>query len=140
MRKSEINTDFEIIFRGSFLHVLHTENYEITPEGMVKLWLALSEACQTYKCYKVLSEGRIYQRKLKGWDAYNSGSQAGEIRDLQMACLFYNYEPDETTEFFKTISANRGSQIEFFTDKVEALKWLGIDKGEKTANFTTLVK
>jgi hypothetical protein len=130
MRPLNLSTDFEIIFRGSYIHVLLAKNYEITPDGLGKIWKATAEACQKYKCNKVLSEGNINSRKLKAWDAFSSGSQASEIPSLRHACLFYNYKTDDITEFFKTVTSNRGSYIEFFTDKAEALEWLGVTDNE----------
>ncbi|HVE57212.1 MAG TPA: hypothetical protein VNB22_10320 [Pyrinomonadaceae bacterium] len=126
MRQLNLSTDFEITFRGSYVHILLAENYEITPMGVEKMWIATIEACRTYQCNKVLSEGNIHSRKLKAWDAYSSGSQASEVPGLRHACLFYNYQPDDMSEFFKTVSANRGINVEFFTDKEKALKWLGV--------------
>lgn len=130
MRPLDLSTDFEITFRGSYIHVRLAENFEINPSGLEKLWDATAEACQKYACNKVLSEGNIRSRKLKAWDAYSSGSRASEILGLRHACLFYNYKPDDLTEFFKTVSANRGSYIEFFTDKTKALQWLGVETDE----------
>lgn len=130
MRPLDLSSDFEITFRGSFIHVQLADNFEITPSGLEKIWKATAEACQNYNCNKVLSEGFIRSRKLKAWDAFNSGSQASEIPSLRNACLFYNYKPDDLTEFFKTVSYNRGSYIEFFTDKKLAMKWLGIETDE----------
>ena len=127
MRPLDLSTDFEITFRGSYIHVQLAENFEINPSGMETVWKATAEACQKYSCYKVLSEGNIRSRKLKAWDAYSSGSQASEISGLRHACLFYNYKPDDMSEFFKTVSSNRGSYIDFFTDKTKALKWLGVE-------------
>ena len=112
MRQIELSTDFEITFNGSYIHILLAKNYEITPNGLEKIWLATAEACQKYNCSKVLSEGNIQVRKLKAWDAYTSGSQASEIPGLRHACLFYNYKPDDISEFF--------------TNKAKALKWLGV--------------
>jgi len=128
MRKLDLSTDFEIIFRGSYIHILLADTYEITPPGVEKMWQATIEACRKYNCNKVLSEGNIHARKLKAWDAYNSGSQGSEIPALRHACLFYNYQPDDMSEFFKTVSANRGTSIEFFKSKSEALKWLGVEE------------
>jgi len=126
MRQQDLSTDFEIIFRGSYIHILLAENYEITPSGVEKMWKATADACRTYNCKKVLSEGNIHSRKLKAWDAYNSSSQASEVLGLRHACLFYNYQPDDMTDFFKTVSLNRGITVEFFTNKAEALEWLGV--------------
>lgn len=128
MRTRETSGDFTIIFRGSYIHVLMADNFEITPEGNRKVWEATAEACRQYDCFKVLSEGNVQSRRLKAFDAFKSGTQASEIRGLQNACLFYNYKTDDVTEFFKTVAANRGVRIEFFTDKKTALKWLGVEE------------
>src|SRR5687767_9341785 len=130
MRPLDLSTDFEIIFRGSYIHVQLADNYEITPAGLYKIWQETAAACQKHGCTKVLSEGNIHSRKLKAWDAFSSGSQASEIHGMRHACLFYNYQPDEMTEFFKTVSYNRGIYIEFFTNKAQALKWLGVETSE----------
>ena len=130
MRPQDLSTDFEIIFRGSYIHVRLADNFEINPASLEKIWNATAEACQIYACNKVLSEGNIRSRKLKAWDAYSSGSKASEITGLRHACLFYNYQPDDLTEFFKTVSSNRGTYIEFFTDKAKALKWLDVASDE----------
>ncbi len=126
MPDSKLSNDFEISFHGEYLRVLHPDDFEITPETNQKVWQAINEACKTHKCLRVLSEGKINQRKMKTWNAHESGSQSGGIRGLRLACLFYDYKPDEMSEFFKTVSANRGVKIEFFTDKSAALEWLGV--------------
>ena len=126
MQNSEPKNDFEIAFHGDYLHVLHPDNFEISPETNQKIWQAINAACKNHKCLRVLSEGKINQRKMKTWNAHESGSQAGGIRGLRLACLFYGYEPDEMSEFFQTVSANRGVKVEFFTDKSAALEWLGV--------------
>jgi hypothetical protein len=130
MKNLELSNDFEIVFRGNYLHVLHPDNFEISPEGNAKLWEMLAELCKTHNCYRVLSEANIQLRKLKTWNVHHSGSQASEIRGLRLACLFYNYQPDEMSEFFKTVSANRGAKVEFFTDKTAAFEWLGVKETE----------
>jgi hypothetical protein len=126
MRNLELSPDFEITFRGDYLHVQHPDNFEISPESNQKLWIALETACQTHKCHRVLSEGKINLRKMKAWNVVDSGTQASVIRGLKIALLFYNYQPDEISGFFKTVSANRGVKVEFFTDKNAALDWLGV--------------
>lgn len=126
MKNLELNTDFEMVFRGEYLHVLHSPNYEITSDGMKKLWAALVEACQSYQCTKVLAEGKIHLRKMNAGEAYSSGTTAATIPQLRLACLFYDYVPDDLTAFFKMVSSNRGVAVEFFTQKEAALEWLGV--------------
>ena len=126
MKNLELNSDFEMVFRGEYLHILHPPNYEITSEGMKKLWTTLVEACQTHQCTKVLAEGKVYLRKMNAGEAYSSGTTAATIPRLRLACLFYDYVPDDLTAFFKMVSSNRGVAVEFFTKKEDALKWLDV--------------
>lgn len=131
MEKAESQTEVvEIIFRGEYLHITHPDNFVLLPEELNKLWQNLAAACKIHDCRRVLNEGNLDFSKIRAYDAYNSGSQAGEIRGLRMACLFPNYEPDEQSEFFKTVASNRGATIELFTDRAEALKWLGVVEGK----------
>ncbi len=131
MRNLELNRDVEINFRGNYLHITHPDNFVILPEDLEILWFNLAAACQTHDCNRVLNEGNIDLSKLRAYDSYNAGTQAGEIRGLRMACLFPNFQPDEKSMFFKTVAANRGARVEFFTDRTEALKWLGVLENEK---------
>jgi len=126
MQKVESDNGVLITFREGYLHITHPENFVILPEDIDGLWLNLAEACKAHKCNRVLSEGNLNISKLKAFDAYKSGSQAGEIRGLRLACLFPNLKPDNQSDFFKTVAANRGAKVEFFDDRAAALRWLGV--------------
>jgi hypothetical protein len=63
-------------------------------------------------------------------DAYDAGNKAGEVAPLRLACLFYDYSPDETSSFFQTVALNRGVSVEYFTDSMEALRWLNVNADE----------
>jgi len=126
-----MSTDFSLEFNGKYIHIVHSPDYEITPESNDKMWKTLSEACRKYKCLKVFAEGPTQKRRLSSLDAFQSGSQASEfIPGLKLAICIYEYTPDETTEFFKNVAYNRGATIEFFNDKQKALAWLGIEETE----------
>jgi hypothetical protein len=130
MQKSVPDSDVKITFRDDYLHITHPDNFVILPEDLNGLWLNLAEACKAHGCNRVLNEGNLDLSKLRAFDSYSAGSHAGEIRGLRMACLFPNYQHDEKSEFFKTVAANRGAKVEIFTEKAEALKWLGVDEAE----------
>ncbi len=130
MPNPEPDNAVQITFHDGFIHILHPDNFMVLPEELEGLWLSLAEACKVYDCQKVLNEGNLDLSKLRGYDAYSAGAQAGEIDGLRMACLFQNHQPNEKDEFFKTVSANRGSKVEFFNDRAEALKWLEVDESE----------
>jgi hypothetical protein len=126
-----MSTDFSLEFNGKYIHIIHTPDYEISPESNDKMWKTLSEACRKYKCLKVFAEGPTKKRRLSSLDAFQSGSQASEsMPGLKLAICIYEYTPDETTEFFKNVAYNRGARIEFFNDKQKALAWLGIKDAE----------
>ncbi len=123
-----MNTDFSLKFNGSYIHIIHSPDYEISPESNEKLWHELSKACKKHKCLKVLAEGPTQRRNMTSMDAFQSGSQVSEsIPGLKMAVCIYEYTPDEQTRFFTNVAYNRGVRIEFFNDKQKALDWLGIE-------------
>ena len=126
-----MSSDFSLEFKGQYIHIVHSADYEITPESNEKMWKELSPACREYKCLKVLAEGPRQKRNLTSMDAFQSGSQASElIPGLMLAICVYEYTPDEKTKFFTNVAYNRGARIEFFNDKKKALKWLGIKDSE----------
>jgi hypothetical protein len=130
MPESEPDNGVVITFHDGYLHITHPENFVVLSEEIEGLWQNLAEACRAFGCNRVLNEGNVDLSKLKSYDTYIAGSQAGGIRGLRMACLFYGFEPDEQSEFFKTVASNRGAKVEFFRDRAEALKWLGVTEGE----------
>ena len=122
-----MNTDFTLDFRGTYIHVQHAQGYIITPESMNRLYLALAKACKHFKCTRVFAEGASVTRQLNMTGAFDSGTQVAEyIAGLSMACFLEGYKTDELTEFFKTVARNRGANVEFFSDREEAFRWLGV--------------
>ncbi len=122
-----MSSDFSVQFNGSYIHLIHAPNYEISPESNDILWAELAKACRKYKCLKVLTEGSNQKRRITSMDAYQSGAQAAEsIPGMTLAICIDDYTPDEITQFFKNVAYNRGARIEFFNDKKKALAWLGI--------------
>ena len=130
MQNSESDNGVVITFRTRYLHITHPDNFVILSNDIVRLWSNLAAACRTYNCNLVLNEGNIDFSQLRAFDSYHAGSQAGEINGLRMACLFTGFQPDEKSEFFKMVAGNRGAKVEFFNDKTEALKWLGVTVDE----------
>lgn len=122
-----MSTDFTIEFRGNYILVRHAPGFEINSQSSAKLWSALAVECKTYNCRRVLREGKPGRRKMNWLAAYDSAVLATNvIWGLRVACCFENYAADEMTEFFKTVASNRGVEIEFFSDRQEALRWLGV--------------
>jgi hypothetical protein len=128
MQNLESNNGVVITFRDGYLHITHPDNFVILPGDLEGLWNNLAEACKMFDCPLVLNEGNIDLSKLKAFDTYYAGTQAGEIDCLRMACLFTNHQLDEKSEFFKSVAAHRGALVEFFTDRAEALEWLGVSE------------
>jgi hypothetical protein len=126
-----MSSDFSLTFHGKYIHIMHSEDYEISPESNEKLWKELDKACLEYKCLKVFAEGASQKRKVTSLEAYKSGIQAAEsIPGLKLAICIYEYTTDDTTEFFKNVAYNRGANIEFFNDKKKDLEWLGIKESD----------
>jgi len=130
-----MNTNFAIEFCGTYIHVRLTPGYEISSESMNRLWIDLGEFIRTYNCHRVLAEGLMPSRRMNMAGAFISGEQISQaVSGLLMACFFDGYKADELTEFFKTVARNRGTSIEFFSNRDEALQWLGMGPyGEQAA-------
>ena len=126
-----MSIDITLEFNGKYIHISHPPDYEITPESVKKLWTELSQACRKYNCLKVLAEGYAPKREIRTMDAFDSGSQASQFMPgLTMAICFQEYAPDEITKYFTDVAYNRGAHIKFFTNREEALQWLGITDAE----------
>jgi len=132
--KAMMNTSFTMEFCGTYIHVQHAPGYEISPENMNRLWTDLAGFISKYNCHRVLSEGLMPSRKMNMAGAFISGEQISQtVSGLLMACFFQGYKADELTEFFKTVARNRGTTIEFFSNREEAMQWLGIGpEGKQT--------
>jgi hypothetical protein len=129
-----MNTNFTMEFCGTYIHVRLTPGYEISSESMYRLWTDLAAFSRTYECRRVLAEGLMPNRRMNMAGAFISGEQVAKcVSGLLMACYFQGYTADELTEFFKTVARNRGTSVEFFSDREEAFQWLGIGPlGEKS--------
>jgi hypothetical protein len=130
--KMGMSTSFTLNYVSNYIWIQHPADYEITPDSQQQLWLAIGEACEKYRCWRVLAESSAPpQRNMSTQDALKSAGQAAiASSELRVACVFPGYITDETTEFFITVAYNRGVRIEFFTNRQEALNWLGVDQAE----------
>jgi len=124
-----MSTSFTLDFIDNFISIQHPEDYEITPESQQQLWGAVGEACEKYNCWCVLAESPTPpKRNMSQVDAFRSAGQAAKISNkLRVALVLPGYNPDETTEFFINAAYNTGIRIELFTDREEAITWLGLD-------------
>ena len=128
-----MNDELQINFTGELIEIRHPNGYKIEPRSMDRYWTMIGEACEKYKCNLVLVEAEAPQREMSTMDAFGSGIRASEVAiTLKLALCFAGYEPDELSEFFKTVAYNRGVRAEFFSNRSDALKWLGIrDRNSK---------
>ncbi len=130
-----MSTDFTLELRGNYIHVQLPPGYEITPEGTAAQFAAVGEARAKYGCRRVLVEGEAPKRRMDTTDAFRSGERAARAETgLSIAFCYAGYEPDELTAFFKNVAHNRGVRVEFFSDRAQALRWLGVDPAGQTAD------
>jgi len=123
----EISYSFK--FSGNYIYVQHFEDFTAYAQSRIKFWEDLADFCKANHCKKVFAEGNIFKRKMSTVEAFEFGNTAGKkILGLRLAFVFPEYQPDATTDFFKTVAKNRGVRIEFFNDREEALQWLNVVK------------
>ena len=113
--------------RDGYLYASLVPGFEINPERMNRLWAAVGDACLKSGMRRVLTEGTVSGRRMTTIDSFqNAAAAARLVPGLAMACFVQGHVPDEQTEFFKIAAMNRGVRVEFFNNRDEALRWLGI--------------
>ena len=122
-------TDSELTLevREGYLFARLVPGFEITPDRMNRLWTAIGDACVHNSMRRVLTEGTVSGRRMTTMDSFETASSAARlVPGLAMACFVQGHVPDEQTQFFKIAAMNRGVRVEFFNNRDEALRWLGV--------------
>lgn len=110
-----------------YLYARLVQGFEITPDRMNRLWKEIGEACAQHGMRRVLTEGTVSGRRMTTMDSFENAAAAARLAPgLAMACFVQGHVPDEQTQFFKIAAMNRGVRVEFFNNRDEALRWLGI--------------
>jgi hypothetical protein len=123
---SRPGSDFTLEPREGYLYLHLAPGFEMTPESMAKLWIAISDACREHGLRRVLAEGDNVRRRLTTVESFDHAGLAARLMPgLTVACCFRGFVPDQQTGFFRTAAMNRGVRTEFFQDLNEALRWLG---------------
>ena len=123
-----MDLNVRIEFNGEYIELHHPAGFEIEPRTMSEYWALVADACKKHRCSVVLVEAENPRRRMGTMDAFGSGIKASEISyTLSLALCFTGYEPDDLSDFFKTVARNRGVRVEFFSDRESALKWLGVE-------------
>jgi hypothetical protein len=121
-----MSSGFTLEPRDGYLYVQLTPGFEMTPESLSRVWVALCEDCRERGLRRALAEGDNVTRRLTPMEAFDIASLAARLLPgLSIACVFRGYTPDEQSEFFRTAAMNRGVRMEFFEDLNAALHWLG---------------
>lgn len=122
-----MSTDFKLTPHADYLHVALAPGYEIDPGGVSELMKSLSDVCARQGQRRVLVEGTVAARRMATMDSFAVGALAGSmLAGVSLACCFYGYKPDDKSRFFKDVAQNRGVRVEFFGERDEALRWLGV--------------
>ena len=122
-----MSTNFTIELRQGYVHVQLEPEFEVTRESMAYLSSSLIAFCKEHNSRQVLSEGVRPKRQMSTHDVFQTGVDVSKgLIGVQVACYWEGYQPDELTDLFKSVAHNRGVTFEFFTNRVEALQWLGI--------------
>ena len=122
-----MSTDFKVTLHPQYLQVELAPDYEIRPEGTTQLIMSIADVCSRQGLRRVLIEGTIGRRSMGTMDSFGLGSLIGSmLTGTSIACCFYGYDPDGQTRFFMDVSQNRGVRVEFFKERANALRWLGV--------------
>ena len=121
-----MSSGFTLEPRDGYLYVQLTPGFEMTPDTLTRIWVAICEACRERGLRRALAEGDNVTRRLTPMEAFDIADLASRLLPgLSVACVFRGYVPDSQSEFFRTATMNRGVRMEFFQDLNSALRWLG---------------
>jgi hypothetical protein len=125
--KAPTGSESTLEVRDGYLYARLVAGFEITPDRMNRLWKEIGEACALHGMRRVLTEGTVSGRRMTTMDSFENAAAAARLAPgLAMACFVQGHVPDQQTEFFKIAAMNRGVRVEFFSNRDEALRWLGI--------------
>ena len=117
--------NYSVDLHDDHVHIVHHEPIILSPELGNVMWPELENACRQHDRRKVLVEATVEARNVDTTDVFDAGSAVAELSPRPViAFCFLGREPDELTEFFETVAKNRGVNVEFFTDRERAEKWL----------------
>ena len=122
-----MSSDFDLTPHADYLHVALAPGYEIDLAGITELMKSVADVCMRQGQRRVLIEGTVAARRMATMDSFAGGALAGSmLAGVALACCFYGYKPDDKSQFFKDVAQNRGVRVEFFGERDEALRWLGV--------------
>jgi hypothetical protein len=122
-----MSTGFNLTPHADYLLVALAPGYEIDRAGVTELMKSVSDVCARQGQRRVLIEGTVAARRMATMDSFAIGALAGNVlAGVSLACCFYGYKPDDKSQFFKDVAQNRGVRVEFFGERDEALRWLGL--------------
>ncbi len=124
-----MNTDFVLEFRRNYIHVQFAPGYQVNSKGSTELWTEITKSCKTKQCNLILIEGTVDSWKMNLVDVFRSGIEATHIiNNAQIAFCFVNCDESDYTKFFELVTENRGTNVNSFSDRHEALQWLGVEE------------
>ncbi len=111
---------------GDMIEINGQDGLVITSETSVDLWRTIHKAIEKHGSLPVLVDTKVAERRMSVTDAHHSGSTPFEqgIRVHRVAFYLHGMPPVEVTEHFKTVASNRGTTIEFFSSREQAIAWL----------------
>jgi hypothetical protein len=125
------NKDFDLVFRGDYIHVTLGPDYEISPAQESHFWAAIEDACKKYNCNRILVDGYIPKRVPEPREIVESGMRAAAVAPrLWFALCLEGYEMTELGELFKTVARSHGVHVKFFSDHDQARAWLRSNPAE----------
>lgn len=125
---------FDAVVHPNYIHIKHPPGFEITPAFLDDAWAEVARLAREHACNKILIEAPGPIRQLDTMSAFDSGRTLAEIAPgLAVAMCFEDYSFDDISAFFKTVAQNRGAKVEMFSNRDDALAWLGVKANSERA-------
>ena len=86
---SRSGSDFTLEPREGYLYLHLAPGFEMTPDGMARIWTSISSACREHNLRRVLAEGENVKRRLTPMESFDHAGLAARLMPgLSVACCF----------------------------------------------------
>jgi hypothetical protein len=95
-------------------------------EEIIPIWSEAVQTCQEKNTLKLLAVLNL-TGKVTTIDSYavvQSADSFGWLREIQVAMVELNQEPEQNNLFTETVAVNRGYQLKVFRNEQDGLNWL----------------
>ena len=114
-----------VTFEENFVHIRHDPGVASATEEVKDALLRAIELGGENGFFRILAEADQPIRHLTRQAVEMFVQRLAFIPGLKVACCFRSHAPDGLSDYYIDLARKNGASVRFFTDREEALRWLG---------------